>query len=218
PYVRVNFVASTDGAVSVDGRSGGLQSSADRQVFGLLRRLAEVVLVGAGTARAENYGGARRPTRGHDAPPPIAVVTGSADLDPGSRLFTDTTVAPIVLTTARAPAERRAAISGVGGEVVLLNRLTPQEVLAELDRRGLRRVLCEGGPTLFGDLIAAGAVDELCLTVAPLVAGGTAGRIARGPAGAAARPLALVGVIRDDDGTLLLRYRRADHLPDPPNG
>ena len=214
PFVRVNFVSSVDGAVSVDGRSGGLQTPADLQVFRVLRQLCDVVLVGAGTARAEDYGGARKPTRGRATPPPIAVVTGSADLDPAARLFTDTTVAPIVLTTQAAPEERRAAIAGAGGEVVLLDALTPRHLLAELDRRGLRRVLCEGGPGLFGDFLAAGAVDELCLTVAPIAAGGTAGRISRGPAGAPPQQLDLAGAVRDDDGTLLLRYRRAD----PPNG
>src|SRR5688572_1564208 len=103
PYVRVNFVASADGAVSVEGRSGGLGTDGDRRVFGTLRELADVVLVGAGTVRVEDYRGARRPTRGRDLPPPIAVVTGSADLDPEARLFTDTRVPPIVLTTAGAP-------------------------------------------------------------------------------------------------------------------
>ncbi len=214
PFVRVNFVSSVDGAVSVDGRSGGLQTPADQQLFGLLRQLCDVVLVGAGTARAEDYGGARRPTRGRDTPPPIAVVTGSADLDPAARLFTDTTVPPIVLTTAAAPEGRRAAITAAGGEVVLLDELTPRHLLAELGRRGLHRVLCEGGPGLFGDFLAADAVDELCLTVAPIAAGGTAGRISRGPAGAAPQQLDLAGAVRDDDGTLLLRYRRTD----PPNG
>jgi 5-amino-6-(5-phosphoribosylamino)uracil reductase len=214
PFVRVNFVSSVDGAVSVDGRSGGLQTPADLQIFRLLRQLCEVVLVGAGTARAENYGGARRPTRGRATPPPIAVVTGSADLDPAARLFTDTTVPPIVLTTAAAPEQRRAAIAAAGGEVVLLDELTPRHLLAELGRRGLHRVLCEGGPGLFGDLLAAGAVDELCLTVVPIAAGGTAGRISRGPTGAPPLQLDLAGAVRDDDGTLLLRYRRAD----PPNG
>src|SRR5919202_5115354 len=87
PYVRVNFVASLDGAVTVEGRSGGLGTAADKTVFRLLRELAEVVLVGAGTVRAENYGGGKRPTRGGATPPPLAVVTGSADLDPASRLF-----------------------------------------------------------------------------------------------------------------------------------
>jgi 5-amino-6-(5-phosphoribosylamino)uracil reductase len=208
PYVRVNFVASLDGAVSVEGRSGGLGSAPDRRVFGLLRELADVILVGAGTVRSENYGGARKPTRGKQDPPPIAVVTGSASLEPASRLFTDARVPPLVLTLESAPEQRRAALAEAGGEVVALERLTPDLVLAELARRGLQRVLCEGGPGLFGDFHAADAVDELCLTVAPLLAGGAAGRIAHGQEGAHARPMTLVGALHED-GVLLLRYRRA---------
>jgi 5-amino-6-(5-phosphoribosylamino)uracil reductase len=207
PHVRVNFVSSADGSVSVDGRSGGLGGDGDRRVFGLLRRLAEVVLVGAGTVRAEDYRGARLPTAGRDLPPPIAVVTGSADLDPASRLFTDTAVAPSVLTLDSAPAQRRARLTDAGADVVVLDRLTPDALLGELGARGLHRVLCEGGPGLFGDLLAADAVDELCLTLSPLLAGGDAGRIARGPAGTPARSLSLVGVAQED-GTLFLRYRR----------
>jgi 5-amino-6-(5-phosphoribosylamino)uracil reductase len=207
PYVRVNFVSSADGAVAVDGRSGGLGGEADRRVFGLLRRLAQVVLVGAGTVRTEDYRGARQPAIGATLPPPIAVVTGSADLDPGSRLFTDTAVAPIVLTLGSAPGERRAALAAAGAEVVTLDRLTPDALLGELGRRGLHRVLCEGGPSLFGELLAADAVDELCLTLSPLLVGGTAGRIARGPAGGASRPMTLAGVLHEA-GTLFLRYRR----------
>jgi riboflavin biosynthesis pyrimidine reductase len=211
PFVRVNFVTSADGAVSVAGLSGGLGSAADRRVFGVLRRLADVVLVGAGTVRAENYRGARLPTRGTDSPPPITVVTGSAELDPESGLFTDTAVPPIVLTLATAPRERRERLAAAGGDVVVLDRLTPDALLAELARRGRHRVLCEGGPSLFGALIAADAVDELCLTVAPLLAGGSAGRITRGPAGSPPRPLRLVGQLQAD-GVLLLRYRRADPI------
>jgi 5-amino-6-(5-phosphoribosylamino)uracil reductase len=212
PYVRVNFVASADGAVTVDGRSGGLGSDADRAVFGMLRELAEVVLVGAGTVRAEDYRGARRPTRGRADPPPIAVVTGSADLDPGARLFTDTRVPPIVLTVSASDADRRDRLAAAGADVVVLDRLDPDALLAELGRRGLHRVLCEGGPSLLGSLQAADAVDELCLTVAPLLAGGDAGRIAVGPAGAPARPMSLVGALSDHD-TLLLRYRRSGEIP-----
>lgn len=211
PYVRVNFVASLDGAVSVEGRSGGLGSSADRRVFRLLRGLADVVLVGAGTVRAENYGGVRPDDARHSAPPPVAVVTGSADLDPASRLFTDTTTPPIVLTQPTAPAERRAALAAAGAEVVTLDRLTPDRLLGELARRGLHRVLCEGGPHLFGQLIAADAVDELCLTVSPLLAAGDTGRIATGPPGTPLRAMDLVGVLASD-GVLLLRYRRSRNL------
>jgi riboflavin biosynthesis pyrimidine reductase len=207
PFVRVNFVSSVDGAVAVDGRSGGLGTAADRVVFGLLRELAEVVLVGAGTVRAEDYRGARRPTRGRSTPPPLAVVTGSADLDPGSRLFTDTAVPPLVLTLESAPADRRSALAAAGGEVVVLPRLTPDALLAALADRGLTRVLCEGGPSLLGALAAADAVDELCLTVSPLVVGGDAGRIAHGPPGVPPRTMTLAGVLHDGD-TLLLRYHR----------
>jgi riboflavin-specific deaminase-like protein len=207
PYVRVNFVASADGAMSVEGRSAGLGSPADRRVFLLLRELADVLLVGAGTVRAEDYGGARRPTRGTERPPPVAVVTGSARLDPASRLFTDTRVPPIVLTSESAPPERRERLAAAGADVVVLERLTPDLVLAELARRGLHRVLCEGGPTLFGELVAADAVDELCLTVAPLLAGGAAGRIAAGPQGGHLRRLELADALHED-GVLLLRYRR----------
>jgi riboflavin biosynthesis pyrimidine reductase len=215
PYVRVNFVSSLDGAVTVDGRSGGLGSTADKKVFRLLRELAEVVLVGAGTVRAEKYNGVHVTTRGRDTPPPVAVVTGSADLDPTSALFTDTVVPPLILTLESAPADRRAAIADVGGEVVALPRLTPDALIAELGRRGLHRVLCEGGPGLLGAMHAADAVDELCLTVAPLLAGGDAGRIAHGPPGNPPRRMTLVGALHADDA-LLLRYRRSPDLSDAP--
>jgi riboflavin biosynthesis pyrimidine reductase len=208
PFVRVGFVASADGAATVRGRSASLGSPTDHRVFLPLRRLADVILVGAGTVRSEDYGGARTPSHGRDEHPPIAVVTASAQLDPASRLFTDTQVPPIVLTLASAPLERRKDLAAAGGDLVVLDRLTPDLVLAELGRRGLHRVLCEGGPTLFGDLVAADAVDELCLTVAPLLVGGTAGRIARGPECEHRHKLELADALHEDD-VLLLRYRRA---------
>ncbi|TQM11171.1 pyrimidine reductase family protein [Pseudonocardia kunmingensis] len=203
PFVRVNFVARADGACTFEGRTAGLGSPADRRVFMLLRQLADVVLVGAGTVRAEDYGGVR------SGGTPIAVVSGSAQLDPASRLFTDTHVPPIVLTLASAPHERRNLLAAAGGDIVALDRLTPDLVLAELARRGLHRVLCEGGPTFFGELVAADAVDELCLTVAPLLVGGTAGRIAIGPESGHHHPLKLLEILHEDD-VLLLRYGR-DH-------
>jgi 5-amino-6-(5-phosphoribosylamino)uracil reductase len=208
PWVRMNFVASADGAAAAAGLSAGLSSAPDRRVFGLLRGLAEVILVGAGTVRAENYRGARTPSRVSGVPPRIAVVTGSARLDPTAPLFTDTAVPPLILTGAAATEADRRRLVDAGAEVVATDGdpVTPGRVLAELDRRGLRRVLCEGGPRLFGQLLAADAVDELCLTVSPMLAGGGSGRIADGP-DHPARAMRLAGALAED-GVLLLRYLR----------
>ncbi|WP_028922888.1 pyrimidine reductase family protein [Pseudonocardia acaciae] len=208
PYVRVNFVTSVDGAATVRGLSRGLSSKPDRRVFGLLRRLCDVILVGAQTARAENYRGARKPNQATGAPPRIAVVTASAELDPAAPLFTDTAVPPLILAASGAPPANLRRLADAGAEVVELGEhpLTPAALLAELDARGLRRVLCEGGPRLFGELVAAGAVDELCLTITPaLVGAGTARMV--GSALDAPRGLRLAGVL-EEDGVLLLRYLR----------
>jgi 5-amino-6-(5-phosphoribosylamino)uracil reductase len=208
PYLRMNFVASADGAATAGGVSKGLSSPPDRQVFGLLRQLAEVILVGAGTARAENYRGARRPSRASGVPPRIAVITASAQLDPAAPLFTDTAVPPLILTSETAPAANRRQLADAGAEVLALpgDRVAPADVLTALAERKLYRVLCEGGPHLFGELLAADAVDELCLTVAPLLAGGGIDRIAMGP-DHPPRGMRLAGALLEDD-VLLLRYLR----------
>lgn len=219
------MVSSLDGAVVAGGAgSRGLSTPADRTLFRSLRRAAGVVLVGAGTARDEDYRGVRprRPTADDPAPgppPPVAVVTGSAALDPAASLFTDTVTAPIVLTTAGAPVVRRDALRAAGADVVVLPDLAPATLLAELGGRGLHDVLCEGGPTLLGTLVAADAVDELRLTLVPVLVGGPAGRIAAGPAAAVPpRGMRLAGHTAADDGTLLLHYLRSDESPRPPNG
>ncbi|MDD7920633.1 pyrimidine reductase family protein [Actinomycetospora callitridis] len=215
--LRVNFVASADGAVAVDGVSSGLEAPGDRTVFGLLRELADVILVGAGSVRAEGYRGARtsperearRRARGRAPVPPIAVVSTRGDLDPASPLFTDTAIAPLVLLTGPAPESARSALTGAGAEVVDVGGApdsTPAAVVAALADRGLSRVLCEGGPALFGALLDAGCVDELCLSLAPQLEGGTAGRIVAGAGSGGPRPLHLASVVAHDDG-LLLRYQ-----------
>ncbi|WP_410618994.1 dihydrofolate reductase family protein [Amycolatopsis sp. cmx-8-4] len=211
-WVQVNFVASADGAVEVGTTSAGLSHAADREVFLLGRDLCDVVLVGAGTARAEGYRGVRASAKrlerrrrlGLADVPPIAVVTRTADLDPHSPLFTDTIVAPIVVTTTGADTAH------LGGVEVLRAGDDDVDLALALDLlagRGLRRVDCEGGPRLFAELIAADLVDQLCLTVAPLLVAGGAGRIAAGPALAAPRGLALASILVED-GFTLLRYRR----------
>ncbi len=215
--VRVNFVTSLDGAVSLGGTSEGLSSPGDKQVFGLLRELCDVVLVGAGTVRDEDYRGVRtserrrtaRRGRGQSDVPPVAVVTARARLEPTCKLFTDTAVAPIVLTTEDADPGRTARLAGAGADVVVVgeDRVDPAQALAALARRGLRRVLCEGGPGLFGDLAAADVVDEVCITTAGLLVAGEAGRIARSPVpvGVRMRP---AHVLADAGGSLLTRWVR----------
>ncbi len=228
PFVRVNFVASADGAVAdgASGRSGGLDAPGDRTVFGLLRELADVVVAGAGTVRAEDYRGvrtspelrARRRERGQAEVPPVAVVTTTATVAPGAALLTDTAVPPLLLTTATAAPGAGERLGDLAEVVAVGERdVTPGAVLAELGARGLHRVLCEGGPALFGSFAAAGLVDELCLSLAPQLAGAGPGRILDGyggspgsaeSPGAGAAPLRLASVLAHDDA-LLLRYRTA---------
>ncbi|MBP2473424.1 5-amino-6-(5-phosphoribosylamino)uracil reductase [Crossiella equi] len=218
PWVRVNFVSSVDGAVTAEGRSRGLSTPMDHKIFLLSRDLADVVLVGLRTAQIEGYAGFktnperadRRARLGLEAVPPIALLTRSCALEPESPLLTDSLVPPIVFTTAAAPAERRTALTGAGAEVVLVgeDEVELPRVLAELDARGMRRVDCEGGPTLFGSLIAEDLVDELCLTLSPLLAAGDAARIAHGAHPDAPRALTLASVLHED-GALFLRYLRA---------
>lgn len=217
PLVQVNFVSSVDGAVSVAGRSAGLGNAADKKVFMLGRDLCDVVLVGAGTAAAEGYRGVRagevraerRARLGLAPVPPIAVVTGRCSVEPSSPLLTDTLVPPIVVTSEAAPPERRRALAEAGADVVVAGdgEVDLRAALAALDERGLRRVDCEGGPGLFGALIAADLVDVLCVTFSPLLVSGRAGRIATGPE--VPRGLVLESVLHADSA-LLLRYRRAD--------
>ncbi|MBV9368233.1 MAG: dihydrofolate reductase family protein [Frankiales bacterium] len=202
-HVRANFVVSTDGATTVDGASAGLSNQADRDLFHLLRSLCDVVLVGATTARRENYGGARSYDGG--VPPPIAVVSRSLDLDPAARLFTDTTVRPWVLTVASAPASRRSALASVAHVVDAgEHSVDIPTALSLLAEAGLSRVLCEGGPHLLSDVVAAGALDDLCLSVAPLLAGGAGDRLIAGLPLVPPVPLRLDHVL-EDSGTLFLR-------------
>jgi riboflavin biosynthesis pyrimidine reductase len=210
--VRASFVSSADGAATVDGRSGGLGTAADRRILALLRDLSDVILVGAGTARAERYGPppstaqrrARRTDLGLSPVPRLAVVSSRLDLDPGSALF-EGDPRTIVVTHAAAPADRRRALEAVAEVVVAgTDELDAAQAIDALAERGLRRVLCEGGPHLAGTVLAAGRLDELCLTLSPLLAAGQAGRILGLPA-TDPTPLETVHIL-EDDGALFLRY------------
>ncbi len=204
PGVRLNMIASADGAVTVDGRSGGLGGAGDRALFRTLRSLADVVLVGAGTVRAEGYG----PPRGGGHRPRIAVVTRSCHLDWSAPLFAEPTTRPLVVTVAGAPPDRLARAGEVADVIIAgAEGVDLPRALRLLGERGAGSVLCEGGPSLNGGLAAAGLVDELCLTLAPLLVGGDSRRIVAGPALSPPPGLALASVCADED-YLFLRYRR----------
>jgi riboflavin-specific deaminase-like protein len=213
--VRMNFVASLDGAATLDGRSGGLGDASDRLAMQVLRTLADVVLVGAGTVRVEGYGGlavseadaAWRIARGMPAQPRVAVVSSSLELDPESAFFTAPVTRPIVVTHAAAPEARRAALEQLADVVVVgEHEVDARAMLDVFAERGLRQVLCEGGPHLFGSLLEADLVDELCLSLSPMLVGGDAGRIVRGVP-ELERGMHLVHAMPAGD-LLLLRYRR----------
>jgi riboflavin-specific deaminase-like protein len=218
PWVQANFVASADGAATVDGRSAGLSHPADKRIFALGRDLADVILVGAGTVVAERYAGIkprelrteRRQSRGLADLPPIAVVSNRCSVPPEAPLLTDTTVPPIVLTCASAAPERRNALADAGADVVVVGDDTVHlpSALQELGKRGLHRVNCEGGPHLMASMLADDLVDQLCLTVAPLLAGAGADRIVVGAELKEPRDLQLASVLHAE-GFLLLRYTRA---------
>jgi riboflavin biosynthesis pyrimidine reductase len=188
PWVLLNMIVSVDGAIAVDGLSGGLGGPGDHAVFTTLRGLADVVLVAAGTARAEQYRPARsdeatreaRRARGQSDAAAIAVVTRSLDLDLDSELFVDGVGTTVVTTldadpdTLRSVAERAVVVTAGEGDVDLATAIA---TLA--DRHG-PLVLAEGGPRLNGALMEADVVDELCITVSAMVVGGDGGRMTAG--------------------------------------
>jgi 5-amino-6-(5-phosphoribosylamino)uracil reductase len=187
PHLRAGFVTSVDGAITVSGRSEGLGNPADKAVFRALRAVCDAVVVGAGTVRNEDYGPVRLQPSAiawralHDRSPevPIVVVTRTGKLGSGRVLD-----GPVLVTGRDLPGE-------------------PAALVAALHERGLTRLLCEGGPSLLTSLLAAGVVDELCLTTSPLVVGS-------GPqlVDVVAEPLALelTSLVHDDPGVLLGRW------------
>lgn len=213
PWLVVNMATSLDGATAVAGRSGGIGGDGDRQAFHALRSAADVILVGAGTARAENYGPvvvpeplveARR-AAGRDRPARLALVTRSCSISPDARVFT-ADEKPLVYTVTDAPGDRVRALEPVA-EIVRAGTgsVDPRLILDDLTRRHVRCVLCEGGPTFNGDLIEADLIDEWCLTLGPLLAAGDSARAAHGPDVAQAPRYRLDRVL-SDGRDLLLRY------------
>lgn len=220
PWVLVNMVASLDGAITIDGRSGALGGPGDKALFSALRQVADVVLVGAGTARTEDYGPTRasqatreaRADRGQARLPRLAVVSRSLALDPAARMFSDPSNRPIVITHEGADADRALALS----EVAEVRQIGVGDVdlpaaLAQLHAEGNRIVTCEGGPSLNGHLVAQDLIDEWALTISPQL---VAGDIARSTLGGTADPRAFaLDRLLESDGELLGRWVRRRPSP-----
>lgn len=214
-HVRGVMIASADGAAQRGGRAGGLAGPADKRLFAVLRAHADALLVGATTARTEQYGGHRpsparaawRTERGLDSAAVLAVVTRSCDLDINGPLFTDTVLRPVVITCAAAPADSLRMLRQVADVVVAGERDVDMAIaLDALAERGLRRISCEGGPTVLAQVAATGRLDELSLTIAPLLLAGGALRMLDGPSIEPPSVLRLVQVLAEDQFLFLL-YR-----------
>ncbi|MBM7024715.1 dihydrofolate reductase family protein [Clavibacter zhangzhiyongii] len=207
-HVRLNFVASVDGSVTgADGSSDSLSSAVDRRILGVIRELADVVLVGAGTVRAERYVLPRRT--------PLAVATSTGDLD-GHRFDPDAADGRLLVLCP--PEARDRAVATLGGVPAVVpvplgaaadGRLGGDDVIAALAGHGLAHVVCEGGPALAASLLAAGRVDELCLTTSPELVTPLTPLV---PAGSGVHaPMSLEQLLVDDDHRTYARWavRRA---------
>ncbi|MBB0969122.1 hypothetical protein G6016_09145 [Dietzia aerolata] len=217
-WVAAHMVAGLDGTTAVDGRVGALSTSPDQDLFRDMREIPDVVLVGAETVRLEGYGPvrlsddsqARRRNRGKADTPPIAVVSRSLDLDPAASVFADAPEhAPtMVVTCAAADPGRRAEVEEFATVIEAgEDRVEPIAAVRALSGRGHGVVLCEGGPTWLGELVAADRLDELLLSISP-VTGGDPLPVSVTPPGADMARFDLKGVMAES-GTLFLRYEAA---------
>ncbi len=218
-WVRSNFISSLDGGATADGKSGGLAGPGDRALFLMMRELADIVVVGAGTVRIENYGGVQlnaaarqaRQARGQAEVPPIGIISRSGHLERDMKVFTHTEVPPLVLTCTAATESTHDAL---GDTAVVLDcsghdpaAVDITVVLSTLAERGLLRILTEGGPSLHGTFVEADLLDELCLSLAPALVGAAARRIATGPSQVHTQ-MRRAHLIADDAGYLYSRYVR----------
>jgi riboflavin-specific deaminase-like protein len=218
PYAIVNMISTVDGRASIDGRSGSLGNQADRELFRALRTVVDAVVVGAGTVRAERYGrmipDARsrrmRRERGLSEEPLACIVSAQLAVAPELPLLACAEARVVIVTSSQASLPHSAAhVEYVRAERDgLLDLAAAMAVLRE--RFAVRTLLCEGGPHLNSSLLAAGLVDELFLSLAPILAGadsasGEALRILAGPAADPPVELGLLAVV-ENDSHLFLRY------------
>lgn len=207
PSTRAVMISTLDGSVTgADRRSGSIGTPADRTIYLLQRELADAVLVGAGTARAESYHPPQ--TRADGSRLTLVVVSERGSLPP-SLATASTHPGSVLFITPRSAAPRRLATARrcLGAEHVWTigeDHVDLAELRARLTGHGLRHLVCEGGPTLLGAMYAADLIDEVALTTAPLTVGGDASRIINGPAAARQHRLA---VLLEGSNTLLGLWR-----------
>ena len=213
PWVLVNFISSADGGTAIAGKSSSLGDPDDKAVFQALRAVPDVILVGSGTVEAENYQAValdeqrreRRVAAGLAEVPVLAIVSGRLSFDPEARVFSDPEHRPMVITGPNADPAKLAML-GDAADVVILEEVTPKAILARLT--AAKVILCEGGPTLVGQFVAEHLVDELALTIAPVMIGGRSARIAHGDL---ADPPLEMNLDRQliGDRSIFLRYLKA---------
>lgn len=217
-WVTGHMVAGLDGTAAIGGRVGALSTKPDQALFRRMRQIADVVLVGAETVRREGYAPirlsehaqARRRARGQSQTPSVAVVSRSLELDWSAEVFA---AAPadartLVITCATADPGRLAAAKQAATVIVAgQERVDPAMAMQALAELGHGVVLCEGGPRWLGELVAADRLDELCLSISPLM-GGDPLPVSVTPSGAGVARFELKGTMVEDH-TLFLRYEVA---------
>ncbi|MGV0385454.1 pyrimidine reductase family protein [Corynebacterium tuberculostearicum] len=211
--VRTNMVSTLTGSATMNHVSEDMGNDTDGQLFAALRNWADVVLVGAQTVRAEDYSGVAPATDG-SRPAPIAVPSRSLDFDITSDFFTDFITPPIFLVPHSSRddqelAKRIATIESTGAEVCDAGEGTVQNYISVLKDRGFKRVLCEGGPGMIGQLVDIDAIDQMYLTLDPHLSTGVETPMATFQGEHSHRRMQLENVAADHDGTVFLRYSRA---------
>lgn len=211
--VRTNMVSTLTGSATMNHVSEDMGNDTDGQLFAALRNWADVVLVGAQTVRAEDYSGVK-PNGDGSRPAPIAVPSRSLDFDITSEFFTDFTTPPILLVPHSSwddqeLAQRIATIESAGAEVCDAGKGTVQDYISVLKDRGFKRVLCEGGPGMIGQLVDIDAIDQMYLTLDPHLSTGVETPMATFQGEHSHHRMQLENVAADHDGTVFLRYSRS---------
>jgi riboflavin biosynthesis pyrimidine reductase len=211
PWMMFNMVTSIDGATTVSGGSTGLSDDDDRSLFHALRAVPDYILVGAGTARAENYRPvsvsesalAARSALGKNRIPRLVIVTGRLSLEPDARMFGDPSNPVLILGLSGADGAKVEALQAVA-EVRLLDSLDGASIIEQLE--GV--ILCEGGPQLNGEVAGSGLVQEVNWTVSPMIVSGESKRMVAGPAVEVPVEMRLARALQGDR-SIFLRYVRA---------